>query len=55
MIDKTTPPLPTLAAALLMLGAGLSTPALSAPTTTCRICLLLKLASRLEEWVENIT
>lgn len=31
MIDKTTLPLPTLAAALLMLGAGLSTPALSAP------------------------
>ncbi len=31
MIDKTTPPLLSLAAALLMLGAGLSTPALSAP------------------------
>lgn len=31
MIDKTTTPLLLLAAALLMLGAGLSTPALSAP------------------------
>lgn len=31
MIDKTTPPLPTLAAALLMLGPGLSTPAPAAP------------------------